>query len=264
MKTVSNILKILRCLSAESPELAVTEVSKRTNLPKSTVSRILNTLCEGGLMERDPVSRRFRCGLLAFELGALYQAQSSVLDVVQVALRELVEETGYMGYLAVLRGGDTVILRNHQGRHPVRFVVEPGRRQPAYASAVGKALLARRADTDIRALYPDPFIRPTSLTVRTVDELLGQMALDRQRLWSEACEETFAGFGAFGAAFQARDGGQAVAFSISYPINSVSATTRGALLDALLATARRAGGKIGDPWWLENVPEARLANRRQA
>ena len=117
--------------------------------------------------------------------------------------------------------------------------------------SASQALLARLADTDIRALYPDAFVRPTSRTIRDVDELLGQMALVRQRLWSEAREETFAGFGAFGAAFQSRDGGQAVAFSISYPINNVSSATLGILSDALLATARRAGGKIGDPWWLE-------------
>ena len=39
---------------------------------------------------------------------------------------------------------DLIVLRRHEGVHPVRYIQEPGATIPAYATAVGKALLARR------------------------------------------------------------------------------------------------------------------------
>jgi DNA-binding IclR family transcriptional regulator len=60
---VSNAIAVLRCFSVREPLLGVTEIAGRVGLHKSTVSRILATLEQENLVERDPQTRRFRLGL---------------------------------------------------------------------------------------------------------------------------------------------------------------------------------------------------------
>src|SRR5512132_3005425 len=60
---VVNAIAVLRSFTADEPLLGVTEIANRVGLHKSTVSRILATFEQEGLVERDPDTRRFRLGL---------------------------------------------------------------------------------------------------------------------------------------------------------------------------------------------------------
>ena len=78
-------MAILECFSPENAELAVTEVSARLGMPKSTVSRLLQTMAGQGLVEQDEGTRRYRVGPLPFRLGQLYYAHVKVAELVETA-----------------------------------------------------------------------------------------------------------------------------------------------------------------------------------
>jgi len=254
MKSVRHVVDVLRCLSPDMPELSVSATSRRLNLPKSTVSRLLATLRDGGFLEQDPATSRYRPALGAFQLGMMYKAHTTSLDVVQAAMAGLVRNTGHTGFVSVLADGDVVVLRNRPGSYPVRFVMEPGRRNPAYATAVGKALLARLPEARVRALYPRRLQRLTPGTIGTVDELLDHLRLVRERGWAEANEETFLEIRAMAVAFVEPDADSGIGLSLSYPISGVGPEDRVAMLDHLLATARDIGTRVGDPVWATAAP----------
>ena len=69
MSALTNAIDILRCFSTSRPDLSFADVQVLTGKPKSSTSRLLRSLRDCGLLEQDPHSRRYRPGLLTFELG---------------------------------------------------------------------------------------------------------------------------------------------------------------------------------------------------
>src|SRR3990172_8316548 len=62
LRSVNRALRALE-LIAEAGELGVTELGRRLGVHKATASRLAATLARRGLLERDPVSGRYRLGV---------------------------------------------------------------------------------------------------------------------------------------------------------------------------------------------------------
>lgn len=254
MKSVRNAVNALRCFGPNTPELAVSDISRRLGLPRSSASRLLGALRDGGLLDQDPTTRRYKPGNLALVLGGLHQATTRIMDQVDEALADLVRRTGHTGYIAVLDGPNAVVLRNRQGSYPVRFVVEPGTRIPACVTGVGKALLARLPDDALRALYRG--LRQerdgpgkVRWALPTVDALLADLARVRTRGWALADQDTFPGIRAIAVAVGGGRGEKDLGVSLSYPVAGVSNAEEVAMRRLLLAAVRRVGQSVGDPFW---------------
>ncbi len=248
MSSLESAVAILRCFSSESPELAVTEVAARTDMPKSTVSRLLQAMAEQGLVEQDEVTHRYRVGLLPFRLGQLYYAHVQVAELVEAELERLVEETGFTGYMGVLHGDEIVILRKRHGRYPVQMVLAPGTRMAAATTAFGKALLARLPDQQLRELLPSVMIDGVSGARTPLAKLLRELGSVRQQRWAVG-DRTFPGMCAIGAAVGSADDQQCVGFSLSFPDNAVDLSGRSAIADRVVAVARRLAEATADPLW---------------
>jgi len=249
MSSLTTAIDILQCFSSERPELGVTVVARQLNVPKSTVTRLFKEMLHHGLVEQDAKTRLYRPGPLAFRLGALYQAHLQILDLVEDAVGELVEQFGLTGYIGVLDGTDVVILRVRQGSYPVRFILEPGYRIPAFTTAIGAALLARFDDDTIVAMHPPVLHYETTDFSITIEDLVAELRQARRQGWTEARERTFPGFGAVATAVGAADGQQTLAFCLSYPTNARFDEQRDEMVARLLEKAERIGRGAGDPYW---------------
>lgn len=249
MSSLTSGIDILQCFASERPELRVSDVARRLNMPKSTVTRLLKEMLRHGLVEQDRKTRTYRPGPLAFRLGTLYQAHLQILDLVETAVEELVAEFGLTGYIGVLDGTDVVILRVRQGSYPVRFVLEPGYRVPAFTTAIGKALLARMDDATVTEMHPPELHYETTHLDMPIAQLLRELRAARTQGWSEAAERTFTGFGAVGTAVGAADGQQPLGFCLSYPTNTRFDNEKERMVARLISQADRIGRRAGDPHW---------------
>src|SRR5438477_6874935 len=88
IQSVSRAVSVLQALIAEEGELGVTELGRRLGVHKATASRLVATLAERGLVERDPVTEKHRLG---FGLIRLAGAAMASLDLVRQA-RPILEE----------------------------------------------------------------------------------------------------------------------------------------------------------------------------
>jgi DNA-binding IclR family transcriptional regulator len=249
MSSLETAVTILGCFSPDARELGVTEEARRLTIPKSTVSRLMKTMATRALIEQDRKTRRYRVGLLPFRLGQLYQAHVDSLDLMEAEVVDLVEQTGFTGYISVLSGSDTVILRVRQGRYPVRMVLEAGYRVPAFATASGKVLLARQSDAELRKLLPTTLVYQHTEIKKPLAKLLLELAAVRQRLWAEAREETFPGIAAIAAAVGSGDQQQPAALSLSFPVNAVSKKGYTDIIGRVVAAAARIAVRTEDPVW---------------
>ena len=81
LQSVRRAIRALEAIS-DAGELGVTELGRRLGIHKATASRLVATLADRGLVERDPVSEKYRLG---FGLIRLAGAAMASLDIVRTA-----------------------------------------------------------------------------------------------------------------------------------------------------------------------------------
>lgn len=141
-----NGIHVLQAFSREEPVLGVNEISRRLSLHKSTVSRILATLEETNLVERDPASGRFRLGVGVIALAGPMLANMDVRRVARPFLEELAHHSGETVALTVWGGEETVSVEQVASPLKVKHTVPIGTRYPEHSSSSVRVFLAEDSD----------------------------------------------------------------------------------------------------------------------
>src|SRR4051812_9839662 len=128
MTVLRNGIGVLLAFSAEEPLLGVTDIATRVGLHKSTVSRILATLEQDGLVERDADSRRFRLGLGVIAMAGPLLADLDVRRAAYPVLQELSRRTGETAALMLWNGTETVCVEQVASHHEVKHTTPLGAR----------------------------------------------------------------------------------------------------------------------------------------
>jgi len=231
---------LLRELRGGAGALGVSELARRTSLPKTTVHRLLRELVRVGLLERN--GDAYGPSLLLFEIGQSAARQRSLQEAARPHLSVLAEATGHNVTLAVLEEGDVVYLDIFRARNGPRLPQRIGSRWPAHASAAGKALLAFGASP--QALGERGPLRP--LTERTVVEpaaLARELARIRRHGVSYDRGESFPNV--VGVAAPVLGAGDTAVAAVS--ISGVAGRLDVARLDAAVRTTALAVSRALDP-----------------
>ena len=139
-QTLSRGIRILELLADARGPLSIDELAGRLEVHRSVAYRLLRTLEDHGLVERDAAGR--------IELGARLAALAAGVahDLQAEALPELTAVAGDLGvtcFLAVLDHQECVTLSSVEPRHAVNPVAQrPGTRHPVTRGAPGKAILS--------------------------------------------------------------------------------------------------------------------------
>ena len=264
MSALDNAIEILRCFSPHQPEISNADVIRLTGKPKSSTSRLLRQLRECGLLEQDALTRRYRPGLLLFELGRLHRTQNDFVATAEQRLRAVCARTGHTGYIAVLDGAEQVVLRVVAGSNPLQVVTPPGARAPAFATSNGRAMLARLSDADIRGRLPKPLPSISPSAPRNLTGLMARIAEIRCTGYSESSNESLPGVGSLGFALTRRDTTETIGVALSYPSHLTPAAERARLWQMLRAIAIELGRLFDDPTWLaldDSAPRRKAAAR---
>lgn len=132
---------------------SLSRVAKVTGLSASTAHRILRTLTEERMLRHDEATRRYKLGLLAFELGLATQAESQVQAHWRETIEEIARQTRLTTYLMARSECDAVCLVCAQGSTAIRAMpVEVGQRLPLGIGAGSLAILATLEDGEIEAV----------------------------------------------------------------------------------------------------------------
>lgn len=120
--------------------LGVSELARRANLPKSTVSRIAADLVAQRFLDRD--GDKLYLGVRLFELAQSVEQPRRLRHFALPVMTELRDATGQTVSLAVLEGADIVLVAIVHGEPASKPLARIGGRLPAHATALGKAILA--------------------------------------------------------------------------------------------------------------------------
>ena len=216
LRSVTRAIHALE-LIAEAGELGVTELGRRLDVHKATASRLVATLADHGLLERDPVSEKYRLG---FGLIRLAGAAMAGLDLVRTArpiLEDLADRTKETVNLGVLSGGAVVYVDQVSGTHAIVSVSWVGRRTPLHCTSNGKVLLAHLTAAERDRLLVTPLERETPATIVDVRTLHAQLREILVRGYAQTLEELEEGLNAVAAPIHQADGQTIAALSVSGP-----------------------------------------------
>jgi len=241
-------------------EISVSDVCRQLAMPKSTASRLLKAMRDGGLLSRSENSTHYKVGNLLFEIARLYRLNSPLIEAVDEALKALCLETGHTGYISILDGADALVIRMHQGSHALRVFTPLGQRAAAFATANGRALLARLPEQRLRELHAEGMVAPSPHSPQDIDALLAALVRVRSQGWELACDEAIAGVGSIAASVTDPEAGETLGLCLSFPVSSVPPAEQAQIAALVTAAARRIATRFGDPFFsqfMRVVPDPR-------
>ncbi len=164
--SLSKGLNVIKSFSAEAPSLTLSQVAERTGLSRAAARRFLLTLAELGYAESD--GRRFRLTARVLELGFAYLSSLGLTEVITPVLKRVSEAVDESCSASVLDGAEVVYIARVQTHRIMAVGLGVGARLPAYATSMGRVLLANVAE-DKRERILDQ-IRMEKFTDRTVTD----------------------------------------------------------------------------------------------
>lgn len=133
---------VVDALADADVELGTNEIARRTGVNASSVSRLLATLVDAGVVEHVQDSGRYRLGLRLLQLGNVVLARLDLRQIARPHLQALVVSTGETATLSAPGERDAVTVDFVQSPSSVQGVARLGRPSIAHATATGKVLLA--------------------------------------------------------------------------------------------------------------------------
>jgi len=237
VQSLARGLSVIRAFDAEHAELTLSDVARRAGITRAAARRFLLTLESLGYVASD--ARAFRLTPRVLELGFSYLSSLSLPEIVQPHLEALSREVDESVSAAVLDGADVVYIARVPTRRIMSVRITIGTRFPAFATSLGRVLLAGLPDgaADAALAASDlPHLTDRTLTDRSA--LHDELVRVREQGWSLVDGELEPGLRSIAAPLHGRDGRVVAALNVSTSATRDSVEhVRDAYLSPLLRTA---------------------------
>ena len=152
---VSKVAALLRAVGGTGTSGGATsDLARAAGIPRPTAHRLLGSLTEEGLVDRDPRSGRWFLGPELYLLGSVAASRYDITGYAQDVLDELARSTGESAFLSARRGDETVCLLEREGSFPLRsHVLREGRRFPLGVASAGLAILSHLTPAEVDAFF---------------------------------------------------------------------------------------------------------------
>ena len=181
-------LTVMRAFEGATRSLSLSEVAERSKLPRAGARRLLHTLVSLGYASHQ--EGRFALTPRVLDLGHAYLSSLSFRELAQPVLDELAGEPGVVCALTVLDGTDVVYVARAEGRSPLERGIGLGSRLPAFATSMGRVLLAALSEDQALSLIDESDKQAfTFETITSPVELMTELRRIRQQGYSVVAEE---------------------------------------------------------------------------
>ncbi len=248
VQTVERALAILNCFTNEDDIWGVTELSKKLELSKSVIHRILVTLHRNGFVDKDVYTDKYRLGMKVIELGKVATNQLGLRKIALPIMQEMGKLTGESVLLTKKQGKMGLGIEIVEGPYSIAIRAAFGIGLPLHCGASKKVLLAFQTQEFIDTyLQNENLIRVSDKG--TIDANVLKEELTRIRQEGVAVTAGDVDFGAYGVAAPIYDDNGNVFASISVSGRSFGFLEERAEQISLLVkkAAREISVKLGYP-----------------
>ena len=250
MQSLERGLAVIRTFAREKAATP-SEVAAATGLTRAAARRFLLTLAELGYVR--PEGRSFRLSPRVLELGRAYLSGLTLPDAALPHLRELVASVRESSSVAVLDGDRIVYVAHVAAKRVLSVSVTVGSDDPAYATSLGRVLLAAQDDERLEHFLATAELTP--LTARTIvdpERLRAELERVRRKGWALVDQELEEGLRAVAAPIHDRDGRVVAAVNVDpqasrWSVEMIRSSVVPRLLDTAAAIDRHLAARAEAP-----------------
>lgn len=239
IEVIKKAVSLLGYMSRKNEEVGVSEAARALSMPKTTVHRILSTLCDDNVVIKTD-GGLYKIGPTVLLWSGGYKLSTGMITIARPWLEKLRETSQETIHLSVFEHGkaqyadrldspQTVVLRWSR----------LGMSLPLYCTAAGRAILAALPERELDAYLSATAMEPrTSKTVTDPAELKKMLARFRIQGYAEEVEENEENIRCVGAAIVNGSGYPVAAISLTAPsfrFTDEAGTKMGALTAAAAA-----------------------------
>jgi IclR family pca regulon transcriptional regulator len=214
-------LRLLQVFGERAAPMTLSEIAAAADLPRATARRILFTLQHGGYVTSD--GKLFALTPQVLTLAGAYLRANQVVAVLQPVLDHIAVAAQEISSLAVLDGDDAVFVARGSPTRIFSGGVEIGYRLPSFCTAVGRAMLGRFGDAELKTKLAS--MKRAALTPQTITDpkrLLAAIAADRVRGYSLVDREAEPHFRSIAVPVRRHDGAIVAAINIGAHVDRIS------------------------------------------
>jgi IclR family pca regulon transcriptional regulator len=239
LEALARGLRIIEAFNQSRKPLTLSDLAKLVDLPRASVRRTLFTLVQLGYAETQ--ERLFRLTPRVITLAGAYLTSNAISGILQPALDALSEELQDSCSAAVLDGEDVMMIAHASPKRVIPLSAQVGFRVPAFASALGRVLLAsldeQHLDKFLTRLQPKKL---TKFTVTDKNELRRTITKVRTDGYALADQEVEIGFRSIAVPLKRIDGKIIAALNVGVHSDSMTLhAMRGKSLPKLRSLAVR-------------------------
>jgi DNA-binding IclR family transcriptional regulator len=142
LKCVDNAFVILESLAEHQAGYSLMQLADRLDLSRNKTYRLLCTLCDKGLVERDDISGAYQMGIYSVVLGQKFIMNANVVSYAHPIIEELARKHGEAVYMSVIKGDEVLFLDMVDCEQQVKAAPLIGKRFPFFTNAAGKVMKA--------------------------------------------------------------------------------------------------------------------------
>lgn len=247
VQSLDRAFDLLELLCKSRNGMTIGSLSAETGLHKSTVHRLLSSMCTRGYVQRDAATSIYRAGMRLCELSSYIMENLDVVERARLPMERLGQETDETVHLVMQEERDIVYIHKvESSRGAIRMFSRIGMRRPLYCTGVGKAILATWPDSEVHALWQESDVKPwTAHTIVSEDAFFHELERVRRLGYALDDEENELGVRCIAAAIPDYRGRASYAVSISAPISRMSDERIGLLRAPLLAARDEIAAALG-------------------
>lgn len=183
VQSLTRGLAVIRAFDANHPALTLTEVARRAGISAAAARRFLHTLETIEYVRSD--GRNFSLTPRVLELGYSFLSSLTTPQIMRPHLERLANSINESVSAAVLSGSDIVYIARASAHRVMKISISVGTRFPAYATSMGRVLLAQLPDTElfeaVESARPSAF---TAQTLTTPADIAAEVARVRAQGWA--------------------------------------------------------------------------------
>jgi IclR family transcriptional regulator, KDG regulon repressor len=233
IKSAERTLALFELFSREQQPFTVGHISQALDIPQPSASMLLRNLAELGYLEYDRGSRTFTPSIRVALLGAWIDRRFAQVGAIGRRLNSLQRQTRETAFVGLQNGAAAQYVIAQSPRNPERLEVASGQYRSLTCSAMGRALLSLKRDSEVvtwvrrcnAEAMEDRFKVSESSFMRLIRTV-------RARGYAETAGDVTPGLGAFAVTITSPMGSMPLAVGVGGPLPRI-ADRRAAIISAL-------------------------------
>jgi DNA-binding IclR family transcriptional regulator len=147
--TLARGLSILRAFKPTDNGLGNLELSERTGIPRSTISRLTFTLCLLGYLTHGRHHDKYHLGPAALALGNIAAATFSFIEVATPIMQRIANEIGALVGIAIQDDGEMLMVKTWRPIGSPSIWFDVGYRMPILGSSTGGSFVGALSNEEL-------------------------------------------------------------------------------------------------------------------